>query len=61
MFNVPNVKNESFSFVADVAINTTVIVGIIALLTGSTLLYSVSFTGLIVSLVTGSIYLLQKK
>jgi hypothetical protein len=56
-----NVNNDSICFVAHVAINTAVIAGVFALLTGSTVLCSVSFTGIIVGLVTGSIYILQKK
>jgi Na+/H+ antiporter NhaC len=56
-----NVNNDSICFVAHVGINTAVIAGVFALLTGSTVLCSVSFTGIIVGLVTGSIYILQKK
>jgi hypothetical protein len=59
--NVPNVQNNPIVFLARASINTAVIVGMMALVTGSTLLYSVSFTGMVVGFVAGSIYLLQKK
>jgi len=61
MFNVSNVKDDSICFVAHVAINTAVIAGVFALITGSSVLCSVSITGMIVGFVSGSIYLVQKK
>jgi hypothetical protein len=53
-------SNVDLRFVTQSACNIGVIVGIIALITGSTVLYSMSFTGMIVGFVAGSIYLLQK-
>jgi hypothetical protein len=60
MSNVPNVNNP-FMFVARASINTAVLAGVLSLLTGSTVMYSVAFTGIIVGFVAGSIYLFQKK
>jgi hypothetical protein len=53
-------SNVDLRFVTQSACNIGVIVGVIALITGSTVLYSMSFTGIIVGFVGGSIYLLQK-
>jgi hypothetical protein len=56
-----NVQTNSIVFVARASINIGVVAGVLALLTGNTVLYSLSFTAIIVGFVAGSVYLLQKK
>jgi len=54
-------SNVDLRFVAQVSCNTAVVVGTLALLTGSTVLYSVSFTGMIVCFVVVGIYSFRKE
>jgi len=61
MSNVPNVNNDSIRFVARASMNTGVIAAVLYLLTGSNVICSIAFTGMIVGFVAGSIYLLKKK
>ena len=54
-------SNVDLRFVAQASCNTAVVVGTLALLTGSTVLYSVSFTGMIVCFVVVGIYSFRKE
>jgi len=54
-------NDDPIYFSACFSINTAIIVGGIALLSSSTILYSMAFTAMIVGFVTGSIHLLHKK
>jgi hypothetical protein len=56
-----NSQNDPLCCAAHVSINTAVIVGVIALITNSTIIYSMAFTSIIVGFVVGTIYLVNKK
>ena len=61
LFIMSNVQDDPIVFVARASINTGVIAGVIALLTGNTVLYSVTFAAFVVGIVAGSILLLRGK
>lgn len=61
MFNVPNVQDDPFMVLARASINTGVVTGVLALLTGSVVLYPLAFAGIIVGFIAGSICILQEK
>jgi hypothetical protein len=61
MFNVPNVQDDQTMVLVRASINTGVVTGVLALLTGSTVLYSIAFAGIIVGFIAGSICILQEK
>ena len=55
-----NIKHESACYAAKISINLAVMSGVVGLMTGLTLIYSISFTSMSIAVIAASVCLDNK-